>query len=276
MTYLKDKKDIKMYGLAAVMVVILLLVFVNCKSKKNVALTPEQRGTAKEIYDKAKARIKRKPEKARLLFKEIMHLYPDSPYARRAKVGIADSYFRQKDATSLIMAANEYQEYVNLYPNSPDAVYAKMQVGMCYHKQMRKAGRDQDNTHKAIQALEAMVRMYPDTKEAKDARKKIAKARQNLATHYYLIGISNYRLRAYRGAIARFKQVIDNYPDFTKNDRLYYYTGKAYYARRDYDSAISFFQRVIGSFPKSKYLKKSQKMIETINQIKSAVEGAKK
>ena len=122
--------------------------------------------------------------------------------------------------------------------------------------------------------------MYPDTEEAKDAMKKIAKARQNLATHYYLIGISNYRLRAYRGAIARFKQVIDNYPDFNKNDRLYYYTGKAYYARRDYDSAISFFQRVISSFPKSKYLKKSQKMIEKINQIKSAetatAEGAKK
>ncbi len=276
MTYLKDTKNMKTYGLTAVMVITLLLVFVNCKSKKPVALTPGERGSAKEIYDKAKARIKRKPEKARLLFKEIMHLYPDSPYARRAKVGIADSYFRQKDSASLIMAANEYQEYVNLYPNSPDAVYAKMQVGMCYFKQVRKPGRDQENTHKAIQALEAMVRMYPDTEEAKDARKKIAKTRQNLATHYYLIGISNYRLKAYRGAIARFKQVIDNYPDFNKNDRLYYYTGKAYYARRDSDSAISFFQRVISSFPKSKYLKKSQKMIEKINQIKSAAKGAKK
>lgn len=276
MTYLKDTKNMKTYGLTAVMVITLLLVSVNCKSKKRVALTPGERGSAKEIYDKAKARIRRKPEKARLLFKEIMHLYPDSPYARRAKVGIADSYFRQKDSASLIMAANEYQEYVNLYPNSPDAVYAKMQVGMCYFKQIRKPGRDQDNTHNAIQALEAMVRMYPDTEEAKDARKKIAKGRQNIATHYYLIGVSNYRLRAYRGAIARFKQVIDNYPDFNKNDRLYYYTGKAYYARRDYDSAISFFQRVISSFPKSKYLKKSQKMIEKINQIKSAKEGVKK
>jgi outer membrane protein assembly factor BamD len=276
MTYLKDKKNIKMYGLVAVIAVTLLLVFANCKSKKKVALTPEARGTAKEIYDKAKTRIKKKPEKARLLFKEIMHLYPDSPYARRAKVGIADSYFKQKDAASLIMAANEYQEYVNLYPNSPDAVYAKMQVGMCYYKQMRKAGRDQDNTHKAIQALEAMVRMYPDTEEAKEAREKIAKARQILARHYYLIGVSNYRLRAYRGAIARFKQVIDDYPDFNRNDRLYYYTGKSYFARRDYDSAISFFRRVISSFPKSKYLKKSQKMIKKIDQIKPAKEGAKK
>jgi outer membrane protein assembly factor BamD len=280
MTYLKDKKNMKTYGLAAVIVLSLLLVFVSCKSKKNIALTPGERGSAKEIYDKAKARIKKNPEKARVLFKEIMHLYPDSIYARRAKVGIADSFFRQKDAASMIMAANEYQEYVNLFPNSPDAIYAKMQVGMCYYKQMRKPGRDQENTHKAIEALEAMVRMYPDTEEAKDAREKIARARQNLATHYFLIGRTNFRLKAYRGALARFKQVIDDYPDFNKNDKLYFYTGKTYFAMKNYDSALSFFQRVIGSFPKSKFLKKSQKMIEKINRIqsteKAAAKGAKK
>jgi len=151
---------------------------------------------------------------------------------------------------------------------------------MCYYKQMRKPGRDQENTHKAIEALEAMVRMYPDTEEAKDAREKIARARQTLATHYFLIGHTNYRLRAYRGALARFKQVIDDYPDFNKNDKLYFYTGQTYFAMKNYDSSVSFFQRVIGSFPKSKYLKKSQKMIEKINRIqsteKAAAKGAKK
>ncbi len=280
MTYLKGKKKKKTCGLTTVMVISVLLIFVGCKSKKGIELTPKERGSAKEIYDKAKARIKKNPEKARVLFKEIMHLFPDSPYARRAKIGIADSFFRQKDSASLIMAANEYQEYVNLFPNSPDAVYAKMQVGMCYYKQVRKPGRDQDNTHKAIEALEAMVRMYPDTEEAKDARKKITKARQSLATHYFLIGRTNFRLKAYRGALARFKQVIDDYPDFSKNDRLYYYTGKTYYAMKNYESAISFFQRVIGSFPKSKYLKKSRKMIEKINRNQSTetatAKGAKK
>jgi outer membrane protein assembly factor BamD len=258
------------------LLVVLLLVFVGCKGKKDVALTPGEGETAKQIYDKAKTKIKKDPEKARLLFKEVMHLYPDSPYSARSKVGIADSYFRQKDAASLIMAATEYQEYVNLYPNSPDAVYAKAQIGMCYYKQMRKPGRDQDNTHKAITALQGLVRMFPDTEEAKDAREKIAKARQTLAMHYFLIGVSNFRIKALRGAIARFKQVIDDYPDFKKNDRLYFFTGRAYFALKNYDSAISFFQRVIGNFPKSKFLKKSRKMIEKINKVKPKTAVAEK
>lgn len=266
-----NRKKMTYLRIASLLIATVLLVnFAACKSKKKVALTPAEVTTsAKEIYENARAKIKKNPEKARLLFKEIIHLYPDSTYAQRAKIGIADSYLRQKDVGSLIMASNEYQEYVNLYPNSPDAVYAKYQAAMCYYKQIRKPGRDQENTIKAIQAFEAMVKMYPDTEEAKDARKKIESARQILAAHYFGIGRTNLWLGALRGAVARFKQVMDEFPDFKSNDALFYYTGEAYYHMRDYDSAISFFQRVITDFAKSKYLKKSRKMIEKINIIKS-------
>lgn len=269
---IKDRKKNMFSWTAAVLIAtVLLMGFSGCKSNKKVVLKPGETTSAKEIYEKAKGRIKKDPEKARLLFKEIIHIYPDSTYAQRAKVGIADSYFRQKDSGSLIMAANEYQEYVNLYPNSPDAVYAKYQSAMCYYKQVRKPGRDQEGTHKAIQAFEAMVKMYPDTEEAKDARQKIAQARQTLATHYFLIGRTDLWLGAVRGALARFKQVMDEYPEFKSNDALFYSTGKAYFMMRDYDSATSFFQRVITDFPKSKYFKKSRKMIEKTNQIKSQI-----
>lgn len=257
------------FAFVLLLVIVLSVNFTACKAKKNVVLKPGETSTAKEIYENARARIKKDPEKARTLFNQVINLYPDSVYAQRSKIGIADSYTKQKDVGSLIIAANEYQEYVKLYPNSPDAVYAKYQAAMCYYKQVRKPGRDPENTHKAIQAFESMVKMYPDTEEAKDARQKIASARQILATHYYNIGRTNLWLGAVRGAVARFKQVMDEYPEFKLNDELFYSTGKAYFLMRDYDSAISFFQRVITDFPKSKYFKKSRSMIGKINEIKS-------
>lgn len=263
-------KKIFTFNLLTAFVLVLLVAASGpgCKKKK-VDLDPENLGTDKEIFQKAQKRIKRDPEKARLLFKEIMHLYPDSLYARRAKIGIADSYFKQKDSASMIMAAAEYQEYVNLYPNSPDAVYAKLQIALCYYRQMRSAGRDQTNTILAIRALEGMIKQYPDTKEAEEAKKKMEKARQALAAHYFGIGYSNYQLKAFKGAIARFKQVIDDYPDFKKNDKLFFYTGKCYFALKDYTTAISFFQKIVNSFPKSKYLDTSTKMIKKITEIQS-------
>lgn len=246
--------------------IVFLLAISGCKSKKSIDVTPGS--TAKEVYEQAKKYIKKDSEKARLLFKEVMQLYPTSVYARLGKIGIADSYFKEKGSASLIMASAEYQDYVNLYPQSPDAAYASYQVGNCYLRQMKKPGRDQTNTHNALKYLENMVQQFPDTKEAKEAKEKIKKCRNYLASHYSRIGVANYNLKAYKGAVERFKQVIDNYPEYKKNDKTFFFTGKTYFAMKEYDSALSFFQRVINSYPKSKYVKKSQKMIKKTNKLK--------
>jgi outer membrane protein assembly factor BamD len=222
------------------------------------------------MYENAIKYISKDPEKSRLLFKEIMQLYPDSIYANKGKLGICDSYFKENDSASLVMAAAEYQEYVNLYPYSPDAVYAKYQIGMCYYKQMRKPGRDQSGSFSAIKAFEALIQQYPGTPEADEAKKKINECRQNLSIHYYQIGYYNYVMKSYPGAIARFKQVMDEYPDFSKNDKLFYFAGKTYLAMNDLDSALSFFQRLVASHAKSKYAKRSQRLILKINRLRAA------
>jgi outer membrane protein assembly factor BamD len=168
------------------------------------------------------------------------------------------------------MAATEYEEYVNLYPNSPDAVYAKYQTSLCYYNQVSKPGRDQANTILAVKALENMIKLYPDTKEAEDAKLKLQKARDILGAHYFGIGVSNYKIGALIGAVARFKQVIDEYPEFKQNDKLFFYTGKSYYRMRGYEAAISFFQKVINSYPRSKYLKKSKELLKKASEYIAA------
>jgi outer membrane assembly lipoprotein YfiO len=249
---------------------LLLLLAPGCGSKKSVSIDPSEKGSDKKMYENAVRYIGKDPDKARLLFKEIMQLYPDSVYANKGKLGIADSYFKQNDSASLVMAAAEYQEYASLYPYSPDAVYARNQIGMCYYKQVRKPERDQTNTFAAIKAFEGVIQQYPGTPEADEARKKIDGCRQNLANHYYLIGYYNYTMQSFPGAIARFKQVMDEYPDFLKNDKLFYFAGKTYLAMGDLDSALSFFQRLVGSYAKSKYAKRSQGQIIKINHLLTA------
>jgi outer membrane assembly lipoprotein YfiO len=247
-----------------------LLLSPGCRAKKSVSIDPSEKGSDKKMYENAVRYIGKDPEKSRLLFKEIMQLYPDSVYANKGKLGIADSYFKQNDTASLVMAAAEYQEYASLYPYSPDAVYARNQIGMCYYKQVRKPERDQTNTFAAIKAFESVIQQYPGTPEADEARKKIDSCRQNLASHYYLIGYYNYTMKSFPGAIARFKQVMDEYPDFSKNDKLFYFAGKTYLAMGDLDSALSFFQRLVGSYAKSKYVKRSQRQVIRINRLLTA------
>jgi outer membrane protein assembly factor BamD len=259
---------------------LMLVLLTGCRSKKTVSIDPSEKGSDKKMYENAIKYMTRDPEKARLLFKEVGQLYPDSIYANKAKLGIGDSYFKERDSASLVMAASEYQEYVNLYPYSPDAVYAKYQAGMCYFKQVKKPERDQTNTFAAIKAFEGVLQQYPGTPEADEAKKRIDECRQTLARHYYLIGYYDYLMKSYTGAIARFKQVMDEYPDFKGNDKLYYFTGKTYAAMQDFDSALSFFQRVVGSHAKSKYAKKAQRQIKGLTRLaaksKKPSGGAKK
>jgi len=262
------------------LMLMLLVTAGGCRSKKGISIDPSEKGSDKKMYENALKYMKKDPEKSRLLFKEIAQLYPDSIYANKSKLGIGDSYFRERDSASLIMAAVEYQEYVNMYPYSPDAVYAKYQIAKCYYQQIRKPERDQTSTFTTIKSFEGVIQQYPGTPEAEEAKKKIDECRQNLARHYYLIGYYNYVMKSYPGAIARFKQVMDEYPDFAANDKLFYFTGRTYVAMEDYDSALSFFQRVVGSHAKSKYAKKSQRQINIINRLaaktKKPTPGAEK
>ncbi len=242
----------------------LLLAAGGCRSKKTVAIDPGERGSDKMMYENALKHMTRNPEKARLLFKEVGQLYPDSIYANKAKLGIADSYFKERDPSSLVMAAAEYQDYVNLFPYSPDAVYAKYQIGLCYFKQVRKPGRDQTSTFRAIKAFEGVIEQYPATPEAGEAKKRIDECRQTLATHFYRIGYYNFLMKSHEGAIARFKQVMDEYPEFKGMDKLLYFTGRTYAAMGDGASAISFFQRVIASHADSKYARKAQRRVRSL------------
>jgi len=253
-----------------------LLVLTGCKSKKAVAIAPTGQESAKEMYETSRKYMKKDPDRARLLFKEVMQLFPESVYARLAKIGVADSYFNEKHAAAYVMAAAEYQEYVNLYPNAPDAPYSRHQVGMCYFKQMKKPGRDQTNTLASLTQFEALVQQFPGSDEAADAKEQIIKIREYLAAHYFSIGLANFKLKAFKGAINRFKQVIDDYPEYSRNDRTFYYAGRTYFAMKEYESAISFFQRVINSYPKSKTIKSAQKMIVKINKLQTVARGDQK
>lgn len=247
--------------------VLTLLVISGCKPKKEVTVTPVGI-TAKDIYEQAKKFMKRSPEKARLLFKEVMQLYPSSVYARLGKIGIADSFFKERGSSSLVMAAAEYQDYVNLYPQSPDASYASYRVGVCYLRQTKKPGRDQSSTGIALKHFENMIKQFPGTKEAAEAKKHITKCRHNLASHTYKIGVANFRMKAFPGAITRFKEVMDKYPEFTAMDKNFYYAGRTYFIMDDYDLALSFFQRVMNNYPKSKLAKKAQKMARAAEKAK--------
>src|SRR3546814_11397852 len=70
-------------------------------------------------------------------------------------------------------AINALDRFIELHPGSPDAPYAYYLKAISYYEQIVDVRRDQKATADALNALEELVRRFPDSKYARDAELQI-------------------------------------------------------------------------------------------------------
>jgi len=257
----------KRISIALAASILCLLLGPGCRGKKT-ELTPEVASSDENLFKLGEKYVKKDPERARLYFRQVIDSFPKSFYAQQAKLAIADSYFRQGDEGSMILAASEYKEFIHLFPFSPSAPYAQLQIGMTFFKKTLKPGRDPTKTRQALEELRKVITTYPFSEEAKQAREKIQECEEKLAEYIFGIGKLYYSMKAYKGSTARFLELLNNYPNYSKMDRVFFYLGDSYYGWKRTEEAIPYFTKLISDFPQSKYAKKAVKRMEEIEKKK--------
>lgn len=250
-------EDDEMKKIIPLFLIIFSLTFFSHCGKKKFEIAADVASSDEALYKMGEAQLKKDVEKARLYFRQLIDSFPKSFYAQRAKLAIADSYFKQGDEGSMILAASEYREFISLYPYSPSAAYAQYQIGMTYFKKTNKPGRDQTKTWQALAEFRQVVTKYPLSEEAKLAQEKITECEEKLAEHMLLIGKHYYRVKAYKASTSRLLEVLTSFPNYSKKDQLYFYIGDSYYKWGKIEESIPYFTKVISDFPKSKWAKKA-------------------
>jgi outer membrane protein assembly factor BamD len=161
------------------------------------------------LYGAAKARLDQGDYKqAAALFDEVERQHPYSPWARRAQLMSAFSYYVARDYTKSIQSA---ERFLSIHPGNKDAPYAYYLIAISYYEQISDVTRDQKITQQARQALTELVRRYPGTRYAADARLKLDLVADHLAGKEMTIGRSYERSGKWLAASIRFRNVIDNY-----------------------------------------------------------------
>ncbi|MFQ6110188.1 MAG: outer membrane protein assembly factor BamD [Candidatus Aminicenantales bacterium] len=249
------------------LVIFFLLVSLGCK-KQQAELDPNIASSDEALYKLGVEYLKKDPEKARLYLRQVIDSFPKSFYAQRAKLAIADSYFEKGDEGSMILAASEYREFISLFPLSPSAAYAQYQIGMTFFKKALKPGRDQTKTRQALAEFKKVVTNYPLSEEAKMAQEKIKECEERLAEHTFGIGEIYYKMGAYKAAVNRLKEILTQFPDYSKMDKVYFHLADSYYKWNKMDESIPYFTKLISDFPQSKYAKKAQKRMKYIEKRK--------
>lgn len=161
------------------------------------------------LYGAAKDRLDRGDTMlAAALFDEVERQHPYSPWARRAQLMSAFSYYVAKDYTKSVQAA---QRFLSIHPGNRDAAYAYYLIGLCYYEQISDVDRDQKITRQALDALNEVVRRFPTSRYAADAKLKIDLVNDHLAGKEMQIGRFYERSGRWLAASERFRNVTEKY-----------------------------------------------------------------
>jgi outer membrane protein assembly factor BamD len=193
---------------------------------KNKALIASQQRPVELIYSTGAARLDdRQWVEAVDYFHEVERQYPYSEWSRRAILMTAYAHYQANDYED---ARDDADRFVSLYPGNASAVYAYYIKAICYFEQIIDVGRDQAATEQALSALREVVRRYPTSEYATDAKLKIDMVNDQLAGKEMAVGRYYLREGQPLAAIGRFRAVIDKYQTTSDAPEALYRLVEAY------------------------------------------------
>lgn len=206
----------------------------------------------KELYDKAMtAYLADKYDDAEKYFRALMEDHPLSPYSIDAQLLLGDVCYAQEKYDD---AGSYYTNFVALHPSHPRASYALFQKGMSHFKDILTIDRDQTSTKKALFAFEDLVKAYPDSPYGDKARELVKFLKRRLADREFYIANFYYKGKNYKGALARFRDILKNYPDAGITDETLYYIGESYARLGEKKLASDAYSTLIANFPDSPFV----------------------
>lgn len=166
-----------------------------------------------EIYNNAMELLQNTDYKrAAKEFDEVERQHPYSVWATKAQLMAAYAYYQSNRYDDAIIALDRFTQ---LHPAHRDAAYAYYLKALCYYEQISDVARDQKMTELALNTLNEVVKRFPDSQFARDAKVKIDLTYDHLAGKEMEIGRYYLKQKQYLAAINRFRTVVDQFQTTT-------------------------------------------------------------
>lgn len=189
-------------------VIAALLALAACSGSENAA-APKAAASDAQLYNEAADMLDAGQFKQSIpAFEEVERQHPASEWAVRAQVMAGYAAYRAGDYDR---AVTILERFAKLHPGSESAPYAYYLIALSYYEQISDVGRDQKMTEKAMQALIEVMKRFPDSEYARDARLKLDLTNDHLAGKEMQVGRYYLSRDEYLSAINRFRYVVENY-----------------------------------------------------------------
>ena len=228
-------------------------------------------GRDRELFIVATREVRKKNyDVGRLLFQTIITTYPDSPYLPMAKLAVGDSFYLEGSTSALIQAIASYQDWLTFFPTHPLADRVVLKIAESEMRQIGLPDRDATRARRAEVRLKALMQQYPNSFLKSEAEERLRQVQDNLGLHNLLIANYYYTLSVdqkkggLKGAQSRYREIIDNYPNFCFQDEALYKLAVTYLIEEETDQAARYFQTIVSDYPNSDYVNKATEQLKLI------------
>ncbi|WP_443938270.1 outer membrane protein assembly factor BamD [Pedobacter sp. MW01-1-1] len=258
--------------------ILLFIAFIGlagCKSKFEKLRASND--VAKKYQEALRLYNKRDYSKALILFEELSQKYRGRAEAEDLNYYYAYTLYRLQDYTT---ARYQFKSFADTYTNSKNAEEARYMSAYCLYLESPNFSLEQENTYKAIDALQLFINLYPNSDRAAAAAKYISTLRLKLedkafenAKMYLTTGPSNPD--NYRAAVIALKNAQRDYPDIKyaeemdflmiKSQYLYAKNSLVYRQEERYTEAIELYDEFTDHHPDSKYANDAKSLKKDID-----------
>lgn len=246
------------------------------KKKPNALDTSQSAEPDKVLYTRAMADIKRgRYTEGRLTLQTLINTYPDSEYLAKAKLGVADSYYKEGGTSNLTQAIDEYKNFIIFFPFLDEAAYAQMQIGMGHYHMMEKSDRDTTQAIEAEQEFQAFLLKYPQSPLVPKAEQYLRDSQEVLADGDYRIARYYYVKQDYAASAARLVEITERYPLYSQSDESLWMLGAVYARAKQVsrneddknhwsDLAAKCYDRIVQNYPLSRFAPLAKSRLTTM------------
>jgi outer membrane protein assembly factor BamD len=223
--------------------------------KKKVNKSTAANNTAepdKVLYERAREDIKHgRQEVGRLGLQTLINTYPDSEYLAKAKLGIADSYYKESGTANMAQAIQGYKDFIVFFPFLPEASYAQLQVANSHYQQMAKPDRDRTEAKAAEEEYQTFLAKYPKDPLAPKAEQRLRDVQEIIAEGDYRIGYYYYVKGDRRAAAARLLAIAKRYPLYSRSDHVLWMLGDIFEKSEHKEVASVYYGQIVKNYPLS-------------------------
>ena len=224
-----------------------------CLGKKKIApVTGASAEPDKVLYNKSVEDMKHgRYTVGRLNLQTLINTYPDSEYLAKAKLGIADSYYKEGGTAGLKQSVVEYKDFITFFPFLDEASYAQMQVAMAHYHQMEKPDRDHSEAVQTEAEFQTFLEKYPNSPLLPQAQQRLRETQEVLAEGNFRVARFYYIRASYKAAGARLMELTTRYPLYSQADQANWMLAQIYEKAEHNEIAGRYYSRIVKDYPLS-------------------------